>query len=331
LRSIAVGLALGLLLIAWERSQRRGLRSIAHPSATIPTGDTSAARLAGHVVRLSRTIGERNVFQPKALESAARYIESEFAESGFQPTAIRYPAEWAGYGPIETRDIVATIPGADAKAPVLVIGAHYDSAPGTPGADDNASGVAALLELARRFRDYRGTAEIRLVAFSTEEPPFFGTAKMGSAHYAAALADEKREVLGMISLEMLGYYSNEPKSQNYPPVLGLFYPSRGNYIGFISNLSSHGFLKRLESGFHSARGLPKVAASLPEWIREITLSDQLYFWRRGWDAAMISDTAFLRNPNYHEATDVPETLDFERFADAVDGLEGAIRAVAGPK
>jgi hypothetical protein len=167
------------------------------------------------------------------------------------------------------------------------------------------------------------------VAFSTEEPPFFGTNDMGSAHYAASLADEHRAVLGMVSLEMLGYYSDEPKSQIYPPLLGFFYPSRGNYLGFVSNLSSGGFLRRLSAGFDPPQGLPKIAAALPQWIREIALSDHLYFWKRGWNAAMITDTAFLRNPNYHEDSDKAETLDFGKLADAVDGIEKSIRVVAG--
>jgi len=327
-RAVLLGLAGGLLVAAWGRAQRRALGSLPHPAQAPPRGEGAPARLAGHVGKLAGEIGERNLFTLAALNTAAFYVEAAFAAQGYEPRSQRYSVQYEDSGPVAVRNIEAVVLARGPDAPVLVVGAHYDSAPGTPGADDNASGVAALLELARRFRGRSGAVELRFVAFSTEEPPFFGSEQMGSAHYAAALAREGRKVAGMLSLEMLGYYSDQPGSQNYPPVLSLFYPSRGNYLGVVSNLSSRAFMARIRDGWKAPGGLPVVGSALPEWLRVITLSDHLWFWRRGWPAVMVTDTAFLRNPHYHEASDLPDQLDYARFADAVDGLEAAISGVA---
>lgn len=276
---------------------------------------------------LAGDIGERNTWNPAAVAAAVEYVQQCFSKSGYEPTVQDYPVPALRGTPAFTgRNISVTVPGRGPTAPVLVIGAHYDSVCGTPGADDNASGVAALLELAGRLKASSGGAEVRFVAFDTEE---LGFDRMGSWHYARALKAEGREVLGMLSLEMLGYYSDEPGSQRYPHILRLFYPDKANYIGAVSNLRSRGFLKRVKGGFKPPGGLPVITAALPIFIHQITLSDHYSFWRQGYPAAMVTDTAFLRNPHYHQPTDTPDRLDYARLADAVAGLERAIRLLAG--
>lgn len=324
LRAALLGLAGGALVIGWSARQRGRIARLPHPAPPAPASP-AAKRLAATVTALAGELGERNLFKPRAFARAADYVEGDLRRAGYAPRSQEYVVGTEGVSNVRTRNVEAVVPADRAGAPVLIVGAHYDSAPGTPGADDNASGVAALLELARRFRGKGGDVELRFVAFSTEEPPFFGTAEMGSARYAAALAGEKRQAIGMISLEMLGYYSEQHRSQFYPPPLGLLYPSRGDYIGMVANWSSRRFLVALKRGFAPPRGTPLVAAALPRIIPEINLSDQLYFWKRGWPAVMVTDTAFLRNPHYHQKTDTPEKLDYERMADVVDGLEAALR------
>ena len=325
---LLLGLGGGFLVIRYGAWERGALGKIPHASRPLPQGRTCAARLAERVQMLAGRIGERNIFKARALESAASYIEEEFRKQGYPPRAQSYEVRWDGMLPAKARNIEAVVPADRPGAPVLVVGAHYDTAPGTPGADDNASGVAALLELAARLRGRARTVELRFVAFCTEEPPFFGSEQMGSARYAASLEKEGRRVLGMISLEMLGYYSEEPRSQTYPPLLGLFYPSRGDYLGFVSNLSSRKFLRRILAGYKPPRQTPSVGAALPQWLSVITLSDHLWFWRHGWPAVMATDTAFLRNPDYHEAGDTPDQLNYERMADAVEGLEASLLDLA---
>lgn len=269
---------------------------------------------------LAGDIGPRHHGRPDALRAAERYVRESLAAPGY---AVQEQAYAAGGG--QARNFIAALPGASSAGPVLVVGAHYDTVPGTPGADDNASGVAALLELGSRFRGREpGRVELRFVAFGTEEPPHFGGEEMGSVVHARSLKAEGREVLGMASLEMLGYYDERPGSQRYPPPLSLFYPDTADYIGLVSNLASRRFLKDFAAGFKPPRGTRAISAALPGWVGEIALSDNSSYWNEGFPAVMVTDTSFLRYPHYHAATDTPEKLDYARMADVVDGLEAAI-------
>ena len=303
------------------------MRRIRHPRRPLPTGTGPAARLARRVFELSVRIGERNPDHPGALKAAEAYVESEMRKAGYRPLSQEYRLGGPHDARIRPRNIAAILPGTGPGAPVFVVGAHYDTAPGTPGADDNATGVAALLELAARLKSRPGKAEVRFVAFSTEEPPYFGSSHMGSAHYARALKNEGRAVIGMISLEMLGFYSDADGSQSYPPIIGLFYPDRGDFIGLVSDLGSRHFLKTFAAQCRPPRGTRVVSSALPKIIPAITFSDHWPFWRQGFQALMVTDTAFLRYIHYHRPTDLPENLDFERMADVVDGLERAVTAL----
>ena len=214
-----------------------------------------------------------------------------------------------------------------AGAPILVVGAHYDVCGEQPGADDNASAVAGLLELARLFSRYgpEMTHRLELALWPLEEPPNFRTPAMGSAVHASSLAHREADVRGMICLEMLGYFSDEPGSQSYPaPGMGLLYPSRGNFISVVGNVSSWGFPRSVKGRMAGATELPVRSINAPALVPGVDFSDHLNFWKHGWNAAMITDTAFFRNPNYHLVSDTPDTLDYERMAQVCTGVYAAM-------
>jgi Zn-dependent M28 family amino/carboxypeptidase len=195
---------------------------------------------------------------------------------------------------------------------------------GSPGADDNASGVAALLELSRLLAAKPAALSVRLAAFTNEEPPFFFTHRQGSMVYAREARGRGDDIRLMLSLEMLGCFSDEPGSQRYPPLMRRFYPDRGNFIALVSNLRSRRRLHQLARAFRAAGDFPCEHAAVPSWVPGVAWSDHLSFWRHGYRALMVTDTAFYRYPWYHTGGDTPEKLDYARFARATSGLHGAL-------
>lgn len=285
--------------------------------------DSPAGRLQTDVRFLAETIGDRSAGRPQELAKAADFVAARLKAVGYEPMMQRFSLPFGGVVG-DFLNIAAILPGSGPDAEVLVVGAHYDTFPGTPGADDNASGVACLLELARRLRGSKGAVEVHFVAFANEEPPFFGTQDMGSYRYAGLLRQQNRRVVGMLSLEMLGYYSDAPQSQSYPPFMAAFYPSTADFIGFASNWRSWFFLRRLRAAYPAQTRPRLITATLPAWTGAVSLSDNLSFWRHGYPAVMVTDTAFLRYPHYHTNTDTPEKLDYVRMSAVVDGLESAL-------
>ena len=290
--------------------------------------ESLAARLEATVRHLSGDIGERHFRRGHALDEALDFIRGELGRS--HVTANELPFDVSGRRFTNVEVLVPSRSGrAGATEPgCVVVGAHYDTVPGTPGADDNATGVAALLELARQLAHQRFERGLRLVFFPNEEPPFFPDAGMGSAAYAAELRRAAVDVHTMISLEMLGYYSDRPHSQRYPPGLSLLYPDRGNFIGFVSNLGSRKQLRELKRAFTASSDFPCESLAAPEWTVVVGLSDHSSFWRQGYPGLMVTDTAFMRNPHYHQASDTAGTLDFARFAQVTEGLVGAVKRLA---
>lgn len=279
-----------------------------------------ADRLKAHVQNLAGDIGERDVYQNNASEAARRYIKERFEAAGYPASFLEYKSKDL-YGVKDGTafyNVEAVLAPKRPGAPVWIVGAHYDTAPGTPGADDNGSGVAVLLETAALLKGKRLEKEICFVAFGTEEPPAFGTKNMGSYHYAQGIAARKLPVRGMISLEMLGYYSSEEGSQAYPYIMKWFYPKKGDFIAFVTNFSGWRLLKACKKVWKSP--VPMASAVLPGMLADIALSDQLNFWDLGYPALMVSDTAFFRNPHYHASTDKPETLDYEKMAELTASL-----------
>ncbi|MBI3288920.1 MAG: M28 family peptidase [Elusimicrobia bacterium] len=283
----------------------------------------AAARLRRHVVALAREIGERSVYSPKAQEKTKDYLVARLREAGLDPEVVDFmperPFDFARTVPFRNVEAVfAAAPGAPKGA--WVVGAHYDTAPGTPGADDNASGTAVLLEIAARLKDAPRGREVRVVFFAAEEPPSFGTRDMGSLRYARSLRARGVALHGLVNLEMLGYYNPKPGSQLFPPFLRPFYPDRGEFLGAVSNLRSLGLLRELKAAWPAGSPVPLESVVLPFVFSTVALSDQLNFWGQGDRAVMLSDTSFFRNSRYHQGDDVPDTLDYEKMAAAVEGV-----------
>lgn len=276
------------------------------------------AELLGDVQKLAGEIGERNMQRYLQLEAAADFIEKSFAAAGYRPRRVSYELRGRACHNIE-----AEIRGT--RSEIFVVGAHYDSVTGCPGANDNGSGVAALLALARRFAGKTTGQTLRFVAFVNEEPPYFLNGEMGSLVYAKRCQEAGDKITGMISLETIGYFSDAPRSQNYPaPGLGLVYPSTGNFISFVSNLPSRALLRKAIGIFREQKKLPAEGAALPGAVPGVGWSDHWSFWQCGYPAIMVTDTAPFRYPHYHEPTDTPDKLDYDRFALVVSGMEGVI-------
>lgn len=274
-----------------------------------------AARLRGHVVALAETIGERNVGRPWALAAAADYIRAEWTAQGHAVGVQSYRV-----GRVECANLEVSIAGSESPDEIVLLGAHYDTVPGSPGADDNASGVAAVLEIGRLLASAANARTIRLVAFVNEEPPFFPFGAMGSGVYARAARQRRDRIRVMMSLEMLGCYSERPGSQRYPPLFGWFYPDRGNFIAFVSNLASRRVLRETVHAFRAHSDFPCESLSTLSFVPGVGWSDQLSFWREGYAALMVTDTAFYRNPYYHTALDTPDRLNYQAMARVVSGL-----------
>ena len=281
--------------------------------------------LRKHVHTLASDIGERNVWRYAALRRTADYIEAELRGYGYSTSRQTYEVSRL---PVD--NIEATLEGSSPAAGIIVLGAHYDTVGECPGANDNGTGVTALLELARRFAGSPTRRTIRFVAFVNEEPPFFQTSRMGSVVYANAARARGDRIVGMLSLETMGYYSDEHGSQQYPveTMRGL-YPDVGNFIGLVSNEESRELLEGVARAFRSRSRVPLQAAAMPAGLPGAGWSDHWSFWQAGYPGLMVTDTAPWRYPWYHTPQDTPDKIDFEKLADVVDGLEAALRAIAG--
>jgi len=281
-------------------------------------------RLESDVTVLASDIGPRNVFHPKNYLSAVEHIESRLKAAGISPIRETFRAKDQ-----DCINVIAEISGASNPNEIIVIGAHYDSVLETVGADDNASAVAGLLELAARAATTSTSATRRFVFFANEEPPFFMEDQMGSRVYARGCVERSENIRAMLCLEMIGYFSDREKSQTYPiPLLDYFYPSRGNYIGFVGNLDSRGLTRRAVELFRNHKSFPAYGCVLPESVPGIVNSDHWSFWQEGYPAVMITDTAQFRNSNYHSHRDVPNTLNYEAMTRVVEGLDQVIQGLA---
>jgi hypothetical protein len=283
-------------------------------------------RLRRHVETLASEIGERHIWNPAGLAAAGEYVAASMRDAGLTVERQVFEARGASVA-----NVIGVSDAAAASSDVLVIGAHYDSVIGTVGANDNASGVAALLELARALRSDAPATPIRFVAFVNEEPPFFLTAAMGSRQYAMRCRARGERVRAMLSLETLGCYSDRPFSQSYPIPLGFFYPRTGNFVAFVGNLRSRALVRRCVRTFRSSVAFPCEGAALPGYLPGIFWSDHWSFWREGYPAAMVTDTALFRYGYYHLKGDTPEKLDYGRLARVVLGLRTVVLELAAAR
>jgi hypothetical protein len=324
--TIAVAAVLALL---WWLGMRMPGKGISKAAPLSPDEVELREELRASVQKLAGEIGERNMWHYPQLNAAADFIEDSFSHAGLRTRRDSYDMR----GQV-CHNIEAEIPGAHPE--ILLIGAHYDSVFGSPGANDNGSGVAAVLALARRFAarqpEWRLTQTpyktLRFVAFVNEEPPYFLSDEMGSFIYAGRCKARGDKISGMISLETIGYFSDAPHSQTYPsPILGIPYPKVGNFIGFVSNIHSRTLLRRVVALFRKHAKIPSEGAALPAFILGVSWSDQWSFWRYGYPAIMVTDTAPFRYPYYHSSSDTPDKLDYDRFTLVVSGMEKVIEGL----
>jgi hypothetical protein len=315
-----------ILALLWWFGMRMPGKNIPNAAPLSPDEVTLREELRADVQKLAGEIGERNMWHYPQLNAAADFIENSFSRAGLHPRRDSYYLRGQACHNIEA-EIPHRSQGAAVSNPpsIILIGAHYDSVFGSPGANDNGSGVAALLALARRFAGKTTHHVLRFVAFVNEEPPYFLSGEMGSLVYAGRCKTRGDKISAMISLETIGYFSDAPHSQTYPsPGLGIFYPKVGNFIGFVSNVHSRALLRRAIGLFRKHAKIPSEGAALPAFIPGVSWSDQWSFWRNGYPGIMITDTAPFRYPHYHSANDMPDKLDYDRFALVVSGMEKVI-------
>jgi len=273
---------------------------------------------------LAGDIGERNVFRPSRLEAAAGYLETTLRDLGLSVRS--QPFETSG---VTVRNLEIESTGHSRPEEIVVVGAHYDSVVGSPGANDNATGVAALIELSRLLVDHDRARSVRFALFVNEEAPFYRTRDMGSLRYARRAKERGERIVAMLSLETIGYFSEDEGSQHYPFPFGFFYPSRGNFVGFVGNLASRSLVRRSVASFRKHSRLPAEALAAPGWITGIGWSDHWSFWQQGYPGVMVTDTALFRYEPYHTARDTPDQVRFEHLARVVAGLEKVVLDLAG--
>ncbi len=356
----AVLLALGCVLLAGcmpGRSFIGPLPPLSHAQAE------TAERLKRDVYQLADHIGERNIKHIEQYDQAADYIEESLKIPSISVTRQIYPVVYGVNGQggryltfagdkdgnidydspyirpgdelqeIRCYNLIGELTGTERPEEVVVIGAHYDSLMGTVGADDNTSGVAAVLELARRLAASPPPRTVRFLAFANEEPPFFRTPLMGSWRYAKSCRDAGDNIVAMMSIDGLGYFSDEPGSQQYP-LQGArqFYPSKGDFVTFVGDTSLPSVVRRAIRTFRTTTPFPSEGIAAPRLIHGIGWSDHWSFWEHGYPASfMVTDTLPFRYAHYHRLTDTADRLDYERMARVVDGLEAVVRELAGEK
>ena len=315
------GILLGAVLLAASLTL---IWAVIQPVRTNTSPDSddearvSPARLEAHVRALSEDFSPRDFTHPENLDRAAAYIHEQFAQATQNVSEEPFQVHTSTY-----RNVIASF-GPDTQERI-VVGAHYDAAGPFPAADDNASGVAGLLELARLLGTTALPMRVDLVAYPLEEPPFFRTPHMGSSVHARSLRRQGVQVRAMLSIEMIGYFVDTPASQRFPlGILRLFYPSEGNFIAVVGKLGQGSVVRRVKRAMRGASSLPVHSINAPRWIPGVDFSDHASYWDEGYPAVMITDTAFYRNPYYHTARDTPETLDYSRMAMVVQGIHAAI-------
>ncbi|MFC1703514.1 M28 family peptidase [Candidatus Omnitrophota bacterium] len=283
---------------------------------------TLAQTLKEHVRVLSHEIGDRSVFSYEALQQAEGYIVNQLTSFGynveFQPYSV--------YGK-NVRNIIVTKEGIEKPEEIVVVGAHYDTC-GNPGADDNASAIAGLLELARSALDAENKRTLQFIAFVNEEPPFFMTDDMGSRVYTKKAKEQGKDIKAALILEMIGYYNDASFSQRYPPLFGFFYPNKANFICVVGDFNSRWLAKDIVSRFKRISAFPIESIVTFRAVPGVEFSDHWSFWQEGYPAVMITDTAFYRYPHYHSPLDTYEKLDYDSMAEVVTGLQSTVVTLA---
>ena len=263
--------------------------------------------------------------RPEKLAAARDYLHSVLTP--FETGGARVELEELDAAGGGAQNVALEVVGSGGSS-IVVVGAHYDSCDQSPGANDNASGVAATLELARMFAQRPAPSTVRFVLFANEEPPFFKKPGMGSRTSAANARRRGDRISAMLALETIGYYSDTPDSQRYPWPVGLLYPSRGNFLGFVGDLGSRALVREAIAAFRSGTEFPSQGAALPATFPGVDWSDHWSFREQGYSAIMVTDTAVYRDPNYHRVSDTADHLDYDALANVTAGLEVVVRHLA---
>jgi hypothetical protein len=313
--------ALAIPIVAYNVMLRMPGKSYAGPLPPLSAQETALNdSLYEDLHHLATTIGERNVLHPDRLALARDWIEERLRSAGYATDRQTYDVNG-----IACSNVVAERKGTSRAGEIVIVGAHYDSADGTPGANDNGSGLVSLLALARDLAGRSFDRSVRYVAFVNEEPPFFLS---GSAVYAKRAASSGERIVAMLSLETMGFFSDEPGSQKYPFPMSLLYPDTGNFITFVGNIGSRDLVRRAIGSFREATSFPSEGAALPESMPGVGWSDHGSFWAAGYPAIMVTDTAFFRYRHYHTAQDTEDKVDTGRLARVVAGLERVVKRLA---
>ena len=286
--------------------------------------EKNSQQLRRDVEKLATDIGERSIWRLASLEAAAAWIEQSFKEAGYEVERHGYEVDGQTY-----YNLIAEISGSARPAEIVIVGAHYDTVADCAGANDNGSGVAATLALARAFAGKRTDRTLRFVAFVNEEAPFFIEGTMGSMAYAARCRQRNEIIVAMLSLETIGYYSDEKGSQKYPFPFNLFYPSEGNFIAFVANNASRKLVREVVASFRKHAKFPSEAIATYESIQGVGWSDHRSFWMQGYPGLMVTDTAPYRYPFYHTSFDTAKQVCYDEMARVVGGLEAVVWELAG--
>lgn len=299
-----------------------GWQGLIKSPQVLPRERDLIGRLRKHVVKLSYDIGDRSAFKYDKLTQACDYISEQFKESGLEVEFQEYPIYEK-----RVKNIIAKKIGKTKPKEIIIVGAHYDTC-FNPGANDNASGLAALLELAKLIAPREYSRTIKFIAFVNEEPPFFKTGEMGSLIYARAAWENHEDIKIAVILETIGYYSDKLFSQRYPTFLGPFYPNRANFIAIVGNFSARQWVREIAQFFRQHSSFPIRSAAVFECIPGVDFSDHWSFWQVGYPAVMITDTAFYRYSHYHSNSDTFEKINYDSLAAVVEGLEGVLAGLA---
>ena len=332
---IGLGAIVLILLIAVPYMTWMPGRSHDGPLPALTDAQAELAQgLRADVEHLALEIGPRHMIAPgqpehqdryDELRAAADWIVARFEQIGYEaPTREGYELHGR-----TVENLYVEVPGSGGDGRIVVVGAHYDSVPMSPGANDNASGVAALLALAEHFRDRPQPATLRFVAFVNEEPPWFMSEQMGSYVHAARARERDEQIVAMLSMDGLGYFDDAAGSQDYPlPGIGLLYPTRANFVAFVGRTTQASLVRRAIGAFREAAALPSHGAALPAAVPGVGWSDHWSFWQHGYRALLVTDTLPFRDPAYHGPSDLPQRLDFDRLARVVEGLEAVVEVLS---
>ncbi len=315
-RYLLILLVLLIVFLAYSVLKIKFTSSVLAPGSAVNPNRDNSLRLYEHVKHLSDRIGSRSIHEYEKLEATKHYILSYLKDLGYAPILQDYNYNGKVYS-----NIIVSIKGAEHPGETIVIGAHYDTVYGTPGADDNASAVAVLLELCRVLKDFSPRKALKLIFFTLEEPPLFRSKFMGSYIYASEAKARGENISAMVCLEMVGYYGDKEGGQTFPlPFMSTVYPSTPNFIAVVGNLTSRNLVEKIKKSINKSSGIPVETLSTVSFVPGVDFSDHRSFWKMGYPAVMITDTAFYRNPNYHSVKDTIDTLNFNKMSSLLVGL-----------